>query len=599
MRQSKLKNSVLYKNFQVLKLVFSFCKPLIFFSIIYILFSVINSLLKVFIVTYAIEMVIAKTPINQIIIVIGGFVLLEIISLFFQIIYEEFFESRYRNIYVKKIQIYLYQKVKYIDMEEYDNPIFYNKFFRALRDSQWRGFRVYQTMIDFIKSICIVLALGTYLIITDVFLLLIVAVSAIISLIAINKINSLWYALFKETANGNRFYWYINRTFYSKRYQAELKTTTVSELLIDKYQDSVNDLNKINRQIKKKMIPYEGLNEFAVSVVSQGFSYMYLGYRLVKNYLSIANFSSSVNACLQFSNNFLNMARIYTALKEHARYIDDFLWIVNYRPQLELNEGVEALAFDNLLIENLCFTYHGTDKEVLSNLSMKINKGSRIAIVGHNGSGKTTLIKLLLKFYQKSSGKIYYNGIEYEKLNPFSLRKQISVVFQDYQLYALSIAENVLMRKVKSKDDEKRVIEALDKVGLREKVKALKDGIYTMVSREFEKDGVIFSGGEMQKLVIARVFASDASLYILDEPTASLDPLSEERINRLILNMNIDKTIIVIAHRLSTVVDADQIYLLSNGRFTEVGTHQELLALNKEYAKMFNTQKHLYEKQED
>ncbi len=598
MNKQRVKSSVLYKNFQVLKMVFSFCKPLIFLSIIYILFSVINSLLKVFIVTYAIEMVISKAPINDIILIIGGFVLLEITSLFFQVLYEEFFETKYRNVYIKKMQIFLYHKVKYIDMEEYDNPVFYNKFFRALRDSQWRGFRVYRTMIDFIKSICVVLALGTYLAVTDIFLLLIIMLSAIISLFAINKINGLWYLLFKETATGNRFYWYINRTFYSKRYQAELKTTDVSELLIDKYENSVASVTEINRKIKKKMVPYEGLNSFAVSIVSQGLSYIYLGYRLVTKYLSISSFSASVNACLQFSNNFLNTARIYTSLKEHARYIDDFLWVVNYQPQLELDEGINVGTFENLVISNLCFKYQGTDQEVLTNLSMTIHKGSRIAIVGHNGSGKTTLIKLLLKFYQKSSGDIYYNGINYDDINPFKLRAQLSVVFQDYQLYALSIAENVLMRKVKSSDDEKRVIDALDKVGLKEKVLALPDGIHTMVSREFEKTGVVFSGGEMQKMVIARVFASDASIYILDEPTASLDPLSEEQINRLILNLNIDKTIIVIAHRLSTVVDADLIYLLSNGAFTEVGTHQELLKLNGEYAKMFNTQKHLYEEQD-
>lgn len=598
MNKQRVKSSVLYKNFQVLKMVFSFCKPLIFLSIIYILFSVVNSLLKVFIVTYAIEMVISKAPINDIILIIGGFVLLEITSLFFQVLYEEFFETKYRNVYIKKMQIFLYHKVKYIDMEEYDNPVFYNKFFRALRDSQWRGFRVYRTMIDFIKSICVVLALGTYLAVTDIFLLLIIMLSAIISLFAINKINGLWYLLFKETATGNRFYWYINRTFYSKRYQAELKTTDVSELLIDKYENSVASVTEINRKIKKKMVPYEGLNSFAVSIVSQGLSYIYLGYRLVTKYLSISSFSASVNACLQFSNNFLNTARIYTSLKEHARYIDDFLWVVNYQPQLELDEGINVGPFENLVISNLCFKYQGTDQEVLTNLSMTIHKGSRIAIVGHNGSGKTTLIKLLLKFYQKSSGDIYYNGINYDDINPFKLRAQLSVVFQDYQLYALSIAENVLMRKVKSSDDEKRVIDALDKVGLKEKVLALPDGIHTMVSREFEKTGVVFSGGEMQKMVIARVFASDASIYILDEPTASLDPLSEEQINRLILSLNIDKTIIVIAHRLSTVVDADLIYLLSNGAFTEVGTHQELLKLNGEYAKMFNTQKHLYEEQD-
>ena len=213
----------------------------------------------------------------------------------------------------------------------------------------------------------------------------------------------------------------------------------------------------------------------------------------------------------------------------------------------------------------------------------------------HNGSGKTTLIKLILKFYALQDGSMYINDINYNEVNPFSLRKNIAVVFQDYQIYAVSIAENILMRKVKSKEDEEIVYQALDKVGLLEKVKSLKDGINTQMTREFDASGEAFSGGERQRVVVARVFASNADLYILDEPTASLDPLAEEKINKLILSTAKDKTIIIIAHRLSTVVDTDKIYLMKHGTFTEIGTHEELLALNQDYALMFNTQKQLYE----
>ena len=154
------------------------------------------------------------------------------------------------------------------------------------------------------------------------------------------------------------------------------------------------------------------------------------------------------------------------------------------------------------------------------------------------------------------------------------------------------------MHKVRDKADEEKVYDALDKVGLLEKVKSLKEGIYTEMTREFDTSGEAFSGGERQRIVVARVFATNADLYILDEPTASLDPLAEEKINKLILNTAVDKTIIIIAHRLSTVVDTDKIYLMKQGTFTEIGTHQELLELNGDYALMFNTQKQLYESNE-
>ena len=287
-----------------------------------------------------------------------------------------------------------------------------------------------------------------------------------------------------------------------------------------------------------------------------------------------------------------------TTLKEHARYIDDFLWVMDYKPKLEKNEGFEIDEFKQIKIENINFKYHESKDYVINNLSFELNIGDKIAIVGHNGSGKTTLIKLILKFYELQSGNIYINDINYNDINPFSLRKNMAVVFQDYQIYAVSIAENILMHKVRNKADEEKVYDALDKVGLLEKVKSLKQGIYTEMTREFDTSGEAFSGGERQRIVVARVFATNADLYILDEPTASLDPLAEEKINKLILNTAVDKTIIIIAHRLSTVVDTDKIYLMKQGTFTEIGTHQELLELNGDYALMFNTQKQLYESNE-
>ena len=521
--------------------------------------------------------------------------IVELICLFGHVLYEDYFEPRYRNVYVKKIQTHLFKKVRQIDMLEYDNPVFYNKFSRALRDSQWRGFRVYRTFIDFIKSICISLALGTYIIIADPVLIVVILLSSFVAILSINEVHKLWYKLYKENETEHRFSWYINRTFYNVKYAAEIKTTNVPNLLIEKYKDSVKQIEKTSLKYYKKMAPHQSIFHIFDTLVSQGGTYIYLGYRLFNGFIKVADFSSSINATTSFYNNFMQAITTITTLKEHARYIDDFLWVMDYVPTIEKNEGISIEEFSGIKLENIYFKYHESKDYVINNLSFNLNRGDKIAIVGHNGSGKTTLIKLILKFYQLQEGTMYINGINYNEVNPFSLRKNMAVVFQDYQIYAVSIAENILMRKVKSKEDEENVYKALDKVGLLEKVKSLKDGIYTQMTREFDVAGEAFSGGERQRIVVARVFASNADLYILDEPTASLDPLAEEKINKLILSTAKDKTIIIIAHRLSTVVDTDKIYLMKQGTFTEIGTHQELLSLNGDYALMFNTQKHLYE----
>lgn len=583
------------KNFKVLRLVFRFCPQLLWLSVIYIICAVIASVLKVYLISEAISYVLSGGSfiglVNKVLYILTA----EVICLFGNVLYEDFFEPRYRNIYVKKIQTHLFKKVKEIDMLEYDNPVFYNKFSRALRDSQWRGFRVYRTLIDFIKSVCISFALGTYVIICDPVLIVVILISSIIGILAINEVHKLWYKLFKETELEHRFSWYINRTFYNVRYAAELKTTTVSELLIDKYQASVKSLENKTYKINKKMIPHQVVFNLFDKFLAEGGTYLYLGIRLFKGLIEVSEFSSSINATMSFYNNFMAAMTTITTLKEHARYIDDFLWVMDYVPKLEKDEGLEVEGFKQIKIENINFKYHESKEYVINNLSFELNKGEKIAIVGHNGSGKTTLMKLILKFYELQSGNIYINDINYNEINPFSLRRHMAVVFQDYQIYAVSIAENILMHKVRNKDDEQKVYDALEKVGLLEKVKSLKQGIYTEMTREFDASGEAFSGGERQRIVVARVFATDADLYILDEPTASLDPLAEERINKLILNTAVDKTIIIIAHRLSTVVDTDKIYLMKQGTFTEIGTHQELLELNGDYALMFNTQKQLYE----
>jgi ATP-binding cassette subfamily B protein len=232
----------------------------------------------------------------------------------------------------------------------------------------------------------------------------------------------------------------------------------------------------------------------------------------------------------------------------------------------------------------------------LENIDLKIRQGEKLAIVGLNGAGKTTLIKLLLKFYEHEEGKILYNDQEYRGLVEKALRRQFSIVFQDFQIYALSITENVLMRKAENDADLELVWKALEKVGLKEQVKALPKGLETMVTKEFDDEGVVFSGGDRQKLAIARVFASDAAVYILDEPTSSLDPYAEKAINDLIITNAGNKTIIIIAHRLSTVVDVDQIILIEHGKIIEEGNHLELLAQKGRYNELFTTQASMYKK---
>ena len=234
----------------------------------------------------------------------------------------------------------------------------------------------------------------------------------------------------------------------------------------------------------------------------------------------------------------------------------------------------------------------------MKNLSFKIHKGERIALVGHNGAGKTTLIKLICGFYHPTEGEILINGVNIDEIDRESLIKLIAPVFQDSNHYAVSIKENVAMETVGCIDEEK-LYNALNLVGLTKKIKELKNGVNTIITRDMDDTGVELSGGESQKLSIARAIYKDAPFVILDEPTSALDPLAEYdlyiNLNKIINN----HSAIFISHRLSSTKFCDRIFYLEKGELLEVGTHEELMSIDSEYKKLFNMQAEYYKEAEE
>ena len=224
---------------------------------------------------------------------------------------------------------------------------------------------------------------------------------------------------------------------------------------------------------------------------------------------------------------------------------------------------------------------------------MKLNKGEKIAIVGYNGAGKTTLIKLILRLYDPTEGEVLMNGVDVKDFKLEEYRGRIGSVFQDFKIYAASLAENVMNGRY-TDADRITVEKALEASGFGEKLSALENGISTTLTREFDDKGTNLSGGEAQKVAIARVFARPYDLIIMDEPSSALDPIAEYELNRAIADYAADKTVIFISHRLSTTRMADRIYMFANGTLEEFGSHEELMAKGGKYAEMFEMQAEKY-----
>ena len=315
---------------------------------------------------------------------------------------------------------------------------------------------------------------------------------------------------------------------------------------------------------------------------------------LVDPGLSLGSFSASITATFKLFWTINDIGNYLTKFHEHSLYIEKVRKFVGYQPKIK-GDGTDVPAFESLTVRGLDFAYPFAkdEKKTLSGIDLEIKRGEKVAFVGYNGAGKTTLIKLLMRLYDATDGEILYNGRNVTEFAPAEYRKHIGAVFQDYSVFAATVAENVMGGEY-TDADEAAVRAALSAAAFDDKLKQLPNGIQSQLTTEFSKEGVGLSGGEAQKIAIARVFARPYELIIMDEPSSALDPIAEYEINQSIIRQAETKTVIFISHRLSTTRMADRIYMFDDGRIVECGSHDELMRQNGKYAEMYRIQAKKY-----
>lgn len=278
----------------------------------------------------------------------------------------------------------------------------------------------------------------------------------------------------------------------------------------------------------------------------------------------------------------------------NGAFIEKIRRFLFFEPKIVSGEKEVEGGFRSLALSHVSFSYGG-GRDTLRDIDLEIRKGQKVALVGYNGAGKTTLVKLLMRLYDPDSGAILRNGQDIRDLRLSDYRKGIGAVFQDYKIYAATLRENVVMDLCTGEKWETYEVErALDRAKFDISERKLKYQIETPLTTEFEKDGVNLSGGESQKVAIARTLYRGHELIIMDEPSSALDPASEYRLNQELHRISEDKTVIFISHRLATARDADCIYMMKEGRIVEKGTHEQLLALGGEYSRMWELQAGAY-----
>ena len=341
--------------------------------------------------------------------------------------------------------------------------------------------------------------------------------------------------------------------------------------------------------------------EAAVGFVQMAAMYGYAVHRAILGEITIGDFSVFAGACLSLSAAFGGLVGGMTNMLYLSKYVDDYKKYTELAKPSHLKKGQAAIPDKEagnvgnrqFLIEfrDVSFRYPGTDRNVLDHVSLAIGDREKLAVVGVNGAGKTTFIKLLCRLYEPTEGVILYNGTDISEIRYDEYVRLLSVVFQDFRLLAFTMEENVVLNQ---SSDRGKVLEAIRKSGLEDKLERLPKGLDTNVGKDFDEEGVEFSGGEGQKLVTARAYYKDAPIVVLDEPTSALDPISENAVYQRFHEIMEDKTAIFISHRLASTRFCDRVAVFAGGKIVECGTHEQLMEQEGLYRQMFLKQAEYY-----
>jgi ATP-binding cassette subfamily B protein len=513
---------------------------------------------------------------------------------------------KYSPIASIKIQKYMQtlfnQKLNDIDLSAYDDTEFYDNYVRASSEVDSRIIAVGTTFTNLVSSIAGIISIGALIgIINPIFFIFVIA-SIINSIIFIIITNPISYKQQYEITKPQRKASYIRRVFYLVDYAKEIRLFNIGKKLDALLVESANEQIEITKTNQDKLYKLTSLG-LLISLLIQNGMLILVAAMIINHQLSVADFMVIITGVFQLVMTFSQLIAIGPELNLHSMFIDNLLVVLNYESKLKVEEITQnsktlQTSDDLITLRDVSFRYASFPLLTAANVNMKIPEGKKIAIVGTNGAGKSTVMKLLLRLYDPVSGEIYYKGKDYRTIDETELRKNFAVVFQDFQHYALTIADNILMREADGEEDINLAWAAIDVAGLRARVQRLPQGIYSTLTKEFDDGGVVFSGGELQKLSIARAYAQNASILIMDEPTSSLDAIAEDEIIKRMLKLCEDKTVIFISHKLSLATYADYIYVMEDGSVIEEGSHQQLLDKNGKYAKMFTTQAKNYSRSE-
>ena len=500
-----------------------------------------------------------------------------------------------RNLFVRRVQLeaerrLLTQAAK-VDIGHFDNSDWHDRLARAKRDVSWRPGDLTWSVLGLSGNIVTIVLMATILASLHYILVILAIAAAFLSLLLERRMTTKLYEFFYKETPEEREREYLGDLLVQPRTTKEIRAYVLADYLLGRHGALSEDLYQ-QRVAMYRSATRTSLLAGLVTGTTLALAYVFVAFQGVAGAINPGGVVLVIGAFASVSGTLGNISSTFVSVDQHTTFLEDYFSFLSITPLVPVPTTPQPAPdwhIDDIEFDNVTFQYPGGTEPAVQGLNLHIRNGELIALVGENGAGKSTLVKLLLRFYDADQGAVRVGGIDVKAVDPEVLRNRIGVLFQDYASYELSVRENVIMGRPGGVVDDDRVLEALHDARSEWLLKKMPKGLDAKVGRLFE-GGHDLSGGEWQRLALARIMYRNADIWILDEPTSSLDPEAEAGIFAELKENLKGRIGIVISHRFSTVRIADRIAVIADGRIKELGTHEELLRAGGRYAALFELQ---------